>query len=170
MRTEKYIVTTIQEYRKLNENISDRYMLFYYDEYNEMFDDYDIDQYEAADKANEVAINAGLTILRNKRLSNILIDIKLKDVIGAVWISDSRYKFSFDLAIDSSYQNMGLSSILIGAALDEYQIQKDMYDDMEEDFEMEVDVINPKLAKILKSKYGFYVTSELSPTRVLMSK
>jgi len=36
-------------------------------------------------------------------------------------------------------------------------------------FKMEVDVINPKLAQILKNKYGFYVVSELSQNRVLMS-
>lgn len=154
----------------LNEsNYNNRYLLLPYDEYNEDFDKYDIDEYDAVDKAFEIAKNCGVSILRNKRLSGILIDAKFSKIIGAIWISDNNNIFSFDIAIDSSYQNMGLSNILIKNAISEYQFQKDMYDDMGEDFKMLVDVINPKLAKILKNKYGFYVVRELSQNRVLMS-
>ena len=168
----KIIETTIKEYvnkqHLLNEN-NNRYVLLPYDEYNEDFEEYDIDEYEAADRALEIAKNGGVTILSDKRLSGILIDSKLSKVIGAIWVSDGNDKFSFDIAIDSSYQNMGLSHILIKDAINEYQFQKDMYDDMGEDFKMEVDVINPKLAQTLKNKYGFYVVGELSQDRVLMS-
>lgn len=162
----RLIENTVKDVLKENKN---RYILLPYDEYNEDFEEYGIDEYEAADKALEIAKDGGVTILRDKRLSGILIDIKAKRVIGAIWVSDDNEKFSFDIAIDSSYQNMGLSSILIENAIDEYKTQKEIYDDMGEDFKMEVDVINPKLAQILKNKYGFYVVGELSQNRVLMS-
>lgn len=168
IKLRKFIATTIREYLNEQQNNS-RYILLPYDEYNEDFEEYGIDEYDAADRALEIAKNGGVTILRDKRLSGILIDTKLPRVIGAIWVSDSSDKFSFDIAIDSSYQNMGLSDILIKDAISEYQTQKHMYDDMGEDFKMEVDVINPKLAQILKNKYGFYVVGELSQSRVLMS-
>lgn len=153
----------------LSEEASNRFVFLPYDdEYSEEFEDYGIDQYEAADMASQVAKNGGLNILRDKRLSGILLDTQAPKVIGGLWVSDSSDKFSFDIALESSYQNMGLSNILIKNAIDEYRIQKDMYEESGQEFEMEVDVINPKLAQILKSKYGFHVVAELSPTRVLM--
>ena len=180
MKTKKFIITTIHEYLNnqiLKENISNRYILLPYSEDNggdfeeeEYYDKYDIDKYEAANRAVEIAIDGGISILRNKNLHGILIDINNSRIIGAIWISNSSDEFSFDIAIDGSYQNMGLSSILIDSAIDEYRNQKDMYDDMgDNDFKMEVDVINPKLAQILKNKYNFYVIGELSQHRVLMS-
>jgi GNAT superfamily N-acetyltransferase len=157
----------LYEQQLLKEN-SNRYILLPYDEYNDDFDQYGIDMYEAEDEALKVAKNGSVTILRDKTLSAILIDSKISKVIGGLWISNEPEKFSFDIAIDSSYQNMGLSKHLINAAIQEYRTQKDMYDDMGEDFKMEVDVINPKLAQILKNKYGFHVTGHLSQNRVLM--
>ena len=153
----------------LREQLNQRYKLLHYDEYNDEFEDYGIDEYDAADEALKIAKNGGVNILSDKRLSGILIDTELPKVIGAIWVSDDSESFSFDIAIDSSYQNMGLSDILIKEAISEYKSQKDMYDDMEQDFKMEVDVINPKLAQILKNKYGFHVVAQLSPDRVLMT-
>lgn len=172
MNLRKHIKSAIREHFNKSEPLREndtRYILLPYDEYNEDFEDYGINEYEAADRALEIAKNGGVTILRDKRLSGILIDKALKKVIGAIWVSDDRHKFSFDIAIDGSYQNMGLSNILIKNAIDEYKIQKEMYDEMGEEFVMEVDVINPKLAEILKNKYGFHVVGHLSQNRVLMS-
>ena len=164
--------TTLREYlneqQKLKKN-NNRYILLYNDEYNDEFEEYDIDQFEASDEALKIAKNEGLNILRDKNLSSILIDSKFKKVIGGIWISDNSNKFSFDIAIDSSYQKKGLSDILIKNAIKEYRMQKYMYDDMGKDFKMEVDVINPKLAQILKNKYGFYIIKSLPQNRVLMS-
>jgi ribosomal protein S18 acetylase RimI-like enzyme len=172
MQLREIIKTSIRKYLNEQKMLNDNsYILLSYNEDfdNEDFDEYGIDEYEASDRVLEIAKNGGVTILRDKNLSGILIDNKIKRVIGGIWISDSSDKFSFDIAIDNSYQNMGLSEILIKSAIEEYRIQKDMYDDMGEDFKMEVDVINPKLAQILKNKYGFYVVGELSQNRVLMS-
>ena len=172
MELRKIIRTTIREYLNeqqiLKEN-NDRFILLPYDDYNEDYEDYGIDEYEASDKALQIAKDGGVTILRDKRLSGILIDSETSKVIGAIWVSDSSDSFSFDIAIDSPYQNMGLSDILIKDGINEYRIQKDMYDDIGKDFKMEVDVINPKLVKILKNKYGFHVVGKISQDRVLMS-
>jgi len=143
----------------------DRYALVpYYDDVD--LEEYGIDEYEAYDRAHDIAKFGGVTILRGQELSALLVDSKSSKVIGGLWVSNDRDKFSFDIAIDSSYQNMGLSSKLIEAAISEYEQQKEIYGD---DFKMEVDVINPKLAKILQNKYGFYVVADIDQNRVLMS-
>ncbi len=152
----------------LRESFSDeRYrLLAYSDDYNEDFEEYDLDEYEVYERAHEIAKNGGVTILRDKHLISVLVDLEEKKVIGALWVSQDHDKFSFDIALDSGYQNMGLSSNLIKAAISEYEMQKEMYGD---DLKMEVDVINPKLAQILQSKYGFHKVGDLGPNRVLMS-
>jgi ribosomal protein S18 acetylase RimI-like enzyme len=151
--------------RDIVEESVDRYVLVPYYEDSD-FDEYGIDEYEAADRAEEIAKNGGVTILRGQELSALLIDSKFSKVIGGLWVSNNSDKFSFDIAIDSGYQNMGLSSKLIQAAIGEYEHQKEMYGD---DFRMEVDVINPKLAQILEKKYGFHVVANITQDRVLMS-
>ncbi len=145
----------------------ERYQLLAYsDDYNEDFEEYGLDEYEVSERAHEIAKNGGVTILRDKNLNSVLVDLKEKKVIGGLWVSQDHDKFSFDIALDSTYQNMGLSSNLIKQAISEYEMQKEMYGD---DLVMEVDVINPKLAEILKNKYGFYKVGDLGPNRVLMS-
>lgn len=172
MEIRKFIATTIRGYLNeqviLNENTIDRFILLPYDEYNEDFEEYGIDEYEASEKAYKIAKDGGVTILSDKSLYGMLFDTNDSEIIGGIWVSNSSETFSFDIAIDSSYQNKGLSHILIKSAIDEYSIQKDMYDDIGEEFKMEVDVINPKLAQTLKNKYGFYVTDQITQNRVLM--
>lgn len=158
-----------EEYLLLENN--NRYVLLpiHEDGFSEDFEEYNIDEDEAIDRVLEIAKNGGVNILRDKNLFEILIDSKLNKVIGGIWVSNGNDTFSFDIAIDGSYQNMGLSDILIKSVIEEYKYQKDMYDDMGEDFKMEVEVINPKLVQILKNKYGFHVVGELSHNHVLMS-
>lgn len=167
------ISTTINDF--LNEQQSlkneERYILLPCgdDIDDELYEEYDIDIYDAYNSAEQIAKDGGLNILSDKRLLDVQLDISKSCIIGGVWVSDNDEIFSFDIAIDSSYQNMGLSSMLIESAISEYESQKDMYDDMGKDFKMEVDVINPKLAQILEKKYGFFTITELSQNRVLMS-
>lgn len=163
------IKSTIRQY--LNEQQeNNRYLLFSYDETgnqdnDEKFELYNIDPDNATRDAYKIAKDGGIRITSNNNLSGILIDTKLSRVIGAIWFSNNNYTFSFDIALDSSYQNMGLSSILINAAISEYNYLKEIF----EDIEMEVLVINPKLVQILKNKYGFYVVRYESQDRVIMS-
>ena len=161
----KYIRKVLKE--NIDTFIGERYQLLNYsDDYNEDFEEYGLDEYEVSERALEIAKNGGVTILRNKNLNSVLFDLKEKKVIGALWVSQEHDKFSFDIALDSGYQNIGLSSNLIKAAISEYEMQKEIYGD---DLKMEVDVINPKLAQILQSKYGFHKVGDLGPDRVLMS-
>jgi len=136
----------------------------YYDDVD--LSDYNIDEDEAYNEAHEIAKDGGVQILRDKELHSLLLDTNGNRVIGGLWVSNDSNVFSFDVAIDSGYQNIGLSDKLIVAAIDEFNQQKEVYGD---DLEMEVDVINPKLASILANKYGFYKTADIDQNRVLMS-
>ena len=147
--------------------LNEKYELVpYHDDVDLSEFDIDIDEYEAADEAEKIAKDGGVRITRHKELNGLLIDTNNNRVIGAIWFSNDNEKFSFDIAIDSGYQNMGLSHKLIQAAIDEFNYRKD---DAGDDFKMEVDVINPKLAKILANKYGFYKVADISQDRILMS-
>lgn len=121
------------------------------------------------DKATQIANDGGIRILRGMKLSSVLLDTGNSEVIGGVWITDSTDTFSFDIAISKDYQNKGLSSILIRRAISEYREQEEVYKEMGNELKMEVDVINPKLERILKDRYGFYVTQKLGKDRVLMT-
>jgi hypothetical protein len=179
----KKIILTENQYRLLlkeaKENViyipyDDEYG-FDYQESNQSDDkDYDeqessIDEYQAADDAIKIAKETGVNILRDKNLKGILYDTNEKIVVGALWTSDGSDTFSFDIAITPKYQNQGLSSELIKNAIEEYKVQKDIYEDMGEPFGMEVDVINPKLVEILKNKYGFKTIKNVNDTRTLMT-
>lgn len=154
------------------ENLYERYILLSYNEDgdNEEYEDYNIDEYKAVDEVYKIAKNSDIRILSNKKLTGILVDIETFEVIGGIWISDCDGEFSFDIVIINSHQNMGLSHILIKSAINEYEILKEIYDEIGKEFKMNVDVINPKLATILKDKYKFYVVKKIAENRVLMSK
>lgn len=139
-------------------------LLPYYDDVD--LSEYGIDEYEAADMAHEIAKDGGVKILSDKELNGILIDTQNSVVIGGLWVSNDTEKYSFDIALDSNYQNLGISSYLINAAIEEFNYQKDVYGD---ELVMEVDVINPKLAEILTKKYGFTIVGHLGADRVLMT-
>jgi GNAT superfamily N-acetyltransferase/DNA-directed RNA polymerase subunit RPC12/RpoP len=144
------------------------------DDEDDDYEDYDeqessIDEYQAVDDALKIAKETGVNILRDKNIKGILYDTNEKIVVGALWISDDSDAFSFDIAITPSYQNQGLSSELIRNAIDEYNYQKSAYDEMGNPFPMEVDVINPKLVEILKTKYGFKTIKNVNDTRALMT-
>jgi ribosomal protein S18 acetylase RimI-like enzyme len=151
----------------INEQKSDeRFLLLYFGEYNTL-EDFGIDEHDAQETVHKIAKDNGLNILRDKELKFILIDNKMSKTIGALWTSENSHRFSFDIVITKKYQNKGLSDKLITAAIEEYESQKEAYGD---DFKIEVDVINPKLAQILKNKYGFHVVKEINDGRVIMSK
>jgi ribosomal protein S18 acetylase RimI-like enzyme len=144
---------------------SDNYPILPYYEDAE-FDDFGLDIYEVGNQAGEVAKNGGVTILSSKELNCVMLDAKRNRVIGGLWVSHDSDEYSFDIAIDSGYQGMGLATPLLDAAMSEYDEQRDVYGD---DLDIVVDVINPKLAQILNKKYGFEVSAELSQNRVLMT-
>lgn len=142
-----------------------------YDDYNEDIEEYGLDEDELFNRAHQIAKENSLNILSDKRLSTVLVDIKNGIAIGGVWVSDSNDDFSFDIALDKNYQNLRLSHLLIDSALDEYQIQNEAYFDMtNKKLPMNIDVINPKLADILKRKYGFKSKEKITNDRVMMTR
>jgi hypothetical protein len=122
------------------------------EDYNEDIEEYGLDEDGLFDRVHEIANENGLNILRDKRLSSVLVDIENKIAIGAVWVSDNNDSFSFDIALDKKYQNL-------------------RYFEMNnKKLPMNVDVINPKLADILKRKYGFRSKEKISNDRAIMTK
>lgn len=126
-----------------------------WDEYS---DDYD--PWITLDQAEAVTKKSGIRIDRNKEL--IFIAIEDADVIGAVWYSvtdeDLGQIFDFDVAVHPQYRSGRIGLELIEAAISEYHDLKSAYDMLY----IRVNVINPKLARVLERKYGFDVESEYS--------
>tara|TARA_R110002126_G_scaffold82497_10_gene202244 strand:- start:13683 stop:15074 length:1392 start_codon:yes stop_codon:yes gene_type:complete len=167
------------------EGYGDRYGLLGYTEGDDYFSEVGLDEYEAHDDAHKIANDNGINILRDMDLSQVLIDFgESKDkhirlhprVIGGLWVNQNSSYFSFDIAIDKHYHNKGLFEMLINAAIDEYEYNKEIYGDLKHqdddddiDFHMEVDILTPELAKILINKYNFKVVEKIGSNRFLMT-
>lgn len=121
---------------------------------------------EYTEQAYDLATNTGLRILRDKELYEIKVDHNKDKVIAALFVTESSESFSFDIAVDRSYENIGYGSELVESALEHYEFLKDVYG---EDYKIEVHVINPKMKSILKNKFGFEVQAELSPRESIMT-
>ena len=153
--------------KKLNEDLqSNVIFLPYSDDYNEELEDYNIDEYDVEPQTLDIAKQNNLNILRDKNLKGFLFDTTNNKIVGALWTSDDNNSFSFDIAIDKQYQGLKLSHLLIKNAIEEYNAQSD-YGNF--NLPMKVDVINPMLANILKTKYNFRVVKKISNDRVIMS-
>jgi GNAT superfamily N-acetyltransferase len=138
---------------------------------NEDLDDLDLDIYELTDQADNIAKSSNINILRNKDLKGIILDLNTNEVAGALWIENDSDEFSFDIAVDPKHRNKRLSYILIDEALSEYDARNSEYNDYKnKNLPMKIDVVNPLLANILKSKYGFKVFKRITNDRVLMRK
>jgi hypothetical protein len=153
--------------KKLNEDLqSNVIFLPYSDDYNEELEDYNIDEYDVEPQALNIAKQNNLNILKDKNLKGFLFDTTTNKIVGALWTSDDNNSFSFDIAIDKQYQGLKLSHLLIKNAIEEYNTQSD-YGNF--NLPMKVDVINPMLANILKTKYNFRVVKRISNDRVIMA-
>jgi ribosomal protein S18 acetylase RimI-like enzyme len=152
--------------KKLNENANENISLIsYYEDYNEDFEDLEMDYYDVGEDAYDVAKKAGINILSSMELSAVLVDTEETLVIGGVWVSNDSKDFSFDIAIDPSYQKRGLSKSLIDHALGEFESQKDAHRKLK----MRVDVVNKELAINLQKYYNFKVVQKIDNDRVIMT-
>ena len=154
--------------KKLNEDLQSNviYLSFNYDGNNEDLEDYNIDEYDIEPQTLNIAKQNNLNILSDKNIKGFLFDTTNNKIVGALWTSDDNNSFSFDIAIDKQYQGLKLSHLLIKNAIDEYNAQSD-YGNF--NLPMKVDVINPMLANILKTKYNFRVVKRISNDRVIMA-
>ena len=152
-------------------SLSESIEYVFFDDYDpESFDEIGVDEYDAADAAHKIANSSGLNILSDKNLVGVLIDTDNKQTIGGLWISNNDRNFSFDIAIKKEYRNKGISHKLIVNAIQEYNYQNDVHQEMyDEPLPMLVDVVNPIMVKTLEKHYGFKVTKSIDTNRVLMS-
>jgi len=139
---------------------------------NEELEDLGLDDIELSNQAYNIAKSSNIYILSDKDLKGIILDLNSNEVSGALWIGNNSNEFSFDIAVDPKHRNKRLSYILIDEALSEYDIMNDQYIDYtnKKKLPMNIDVVNPLLANILKNKYGFKVFKRISNDRVLMRK
>jgi ribosomal protein S18 acetylase RimI-like enzyme len=114
----------------------------------------DIDVYEADKAASKIAKDNSINILRDKNLKTVALD-ENNNVIGALWTSIIGDEFSFDIAVDKSFQRKGIGEKLLKEAFAEFNA----YDD-EGNLKYNVDVVNPSMEKLLL-KYGFVVSNEI---------
>lgn len=140
--------------------INESFEIEYYD--SESWEDDDLDPYDVANKAEIVAHESGIRVMRNKELKFVALDRSYSDpVIGGVWTAtyhdyeQDATVFDFDVAVDKEFRSSALVGLkLIEAAISEYN---DLQDDRKY---IRVWVINPKLVRVLERKYGFEIESD----------
>jgi hypothetical protein len=163
-----------EEYNNLIKEEESNYQYFPIDlEYgDEKLEELGLDIYELSNNANNIAKSSNISILSDKDLKGVILDLNTNEVAGALWIGNDSNEFSFDIAVDPKHRNKRLSYILIDEALSEYNIMNSEYIDYtnKKKLPMKIDVVNPLLANILKNKYGFKVFKKISNDRVLMRK
>ena len=91
----KHLIKKLLREGLLNEKYE---LVAYHDDVD--LSEFDIDEYEAADEAEKIAKDGGVTILRDKELNGLLIDTNNNRVIGAIWFSNDNENFSFDIAMN----------------------------------------------------------------------
>lgn len=128
--------------------------------------DYD-DPWLTADQADAIANRSGIRISRSKEL--LYLAYMHEKVVGAVWYSEyetNEYQndngenarvFDFDLAVDPAARGGAMVGLqLIDAALQYFR-------NSENDVIL-VYVVNPKLIRVLESKYNFEILSQSQNT------
>lgn len=141
----------------------------YNDDGDDILDDVlEKDRYEAVDDVEKAFKKSTIRPDRSKSLSRmIIVDGK---VIGGVYSSfepsgdsDHSMVFSFDVAISPEYRgknNQGLGDRTIINIIDDMMREFQSYKNESEDrIYCRLTVVNPKLARILESKYGFELTN-----------
>ena len=125
-----------------------------------------LDKSTITNNAYDLANNCGVAILSDKNLYYIFFDTKFNRLIAALFTSIDSDKYSFDIVVDRSYENMGLGTKLVSIAIEDYNSAKDAIPELS----MEIDCINPIMAKLLKNKFGFEEGPTVGPNRIIMIK
>jgi ribosomal protein S18 acetylase RimI-like enzyme len=138
---------------------------YYYDPEN--FDeDFPFDVEKIGNDAYKLAVNCGLTILSDKNLFYFFYDHKFKRMIAALFVGITGEVYSFDICVNRSYENMGFATKLVKIAIEDFKYNKDTIKDLH----MEIDCINPIMAKILSRKFKFKKGAQLDVNRCIMIK
>jgi 2'-5' RNA ligase/ribosomal protein S18 acetylase RimI-like enzyme len=118
---------------------------------------------ELSDQAYQLARKTVVNILSDKEPSLYALFDGM--VVGALFISTGRDHFSFDVVVDPEFQGSGIGSHLVTDAENEFQIRRDAFGD---DYQMQIDVINPKMKSLLENR-GYQVTKDMGG-RWMMTK
>jgi GNAT superfamily N-acetyltransferase len=103
------------------------------------------------DDAYKMAKKHDIGVLSDKEIYTVAISND--EVVGALWTSWLSGEFSFDVVVREDFQGKGVGKKLVDIAIDTYNQDKEAYD---EDAIMRIDVVNPKMEKMLLSK-GFEI-------------
>jgi ribosomal protein S18 acetylase RimI-like enzyme/copper chaperone CopZ len=118
----------------------------------------ELDPYDASDKADKIAKDTGVGILRNKEIKSVATDSE-GEVVGGLWTEVDGDSFSFDVAIDEKSQGQGVGEKLVNEAFQEFEFNADG----NEELKYNIEVTNPSMEKLL-SKYGFVVDERIGGT------
>lgn len=130
---------------------------------SDYFEEEDIDMDDLADQAEKIANTSSINILRDKELMTVMINDKTGKVVGGLWTSFDGESYSFDVIVDSKYQNSGLGAKLIDSGMSQFNYYTDL------DAKLDLHVTNPILPKFLERKYGLKVTQKHPDGSVSMS-
>lgn len=129
-------------------------------------DEAEIYNYESFfDIAYKLAKSSGLNILSDKNLKEVAYAKSIKDVIGALFISDSSDSFSFDIVVSPEYRRQGIATKLVKSAISEYEWLKDVYG---KNYKMKIDVVSSYMHDLLL-KFKFK-SQKIADNRWIMSK
>lgn len=118
-----------------------------------------LDPWVAADQADNVANRSRIRISRNKNL--FFVAVHNEQVVGAIWADEYENGdydpvvrvLDFDVAVDPDYRGAAMVGLqLIDEAISYFRNSEN---DM-----IRVWVINPKLVRVLESKYNFEIESQ----------
>lgn len=115
---------------------------------------------EMAERLASTEIN----VMSNRDVATVILD-DYGDVAGVLLAAHDKTGFTFDVVVAKKHRRMGLGKILIKAGLDMY---KDLVDVYGNDYEIELDVINPGLIKTL-AEFGLEIKQKLRGGRVIMA-
>jgi ribosomal protein S18 acetylase RimI-like enzyme len=104
---------------------------------------------EILGQAEVLMDQVGIIVLRGKELQQVAITND--KVVGALFTEWEGNEFSFDVGVNPDFQGRGIGNRLIQVAIETYQFDKEAFPGAK----MVIDVVNPRLADHLQSKFGF---------------
>ena len=110
------------------------------------------------DGITNVERSSSINILRDKEPNSIYIKDDM--VVGVLWDSFDNGKYSFDVVVLPEYQRSGIAKKLIDSAMANYSMFEDS------GAVIELDVVNPQLAKYLKS-IGFETVENIQGHEIM---
>lgn len=118
--------------------------------------------YDKLNDLERIERESGIRILRNKELNTVAL--QNGNVVGALYIENNGYEFSFDLFVDKPARGQGIGAKLIDIALSQYA-----QEESEMGTELRVDVVNPWVEKYLLHK-GLKVLQKIGNHTIMTTR